>query len=98
MYKTCGTLAANIYYVLVFLMHDKVIVEFGRKVFLVDCLLWKKHIKYGENERDRTYSSVFMHTKTPSVTIQGNVIVMRYRNDVIRSVLLHIRVNLSISV
>jgi len=26
-----------------------------------------------------------------SVTIQGNITAMRYRNDVIRSVLLHIR-------
>ena len=30
----------------------------------------------------------FMHTKTPSVTIQGNITAMMYRNDVIRSVLL----------
>jgi len=29
-------------------------------------------------ERAKTF---FMHTKTPYVTIQGNVTVMRYRND-----------------
>jgi len=51
--------------------------------------------KYGKNKHTRTRSSVFMHTKTPSVTIEGNITAMRYRNDVIRSVLLlHIRVNL----
>ena len=31
-----------------------------------------------------------MHTKTPRVTIQGNISAIRYRNDVIRSILLHI--------
>ena len=36
-----------------------------------------------------------MHTNTSSVTIQGNITAMRYRNDVIRSVLfLHVRANL----
>jgi len=36
-----------------------------------------------------------MHTKTPSVTIRGNITSTRYRNDVIRSVLLlHISANL----
>ena len=45
-----------------------------------------------------TRSSVFMHTKTPSVTIQGNITAMRYRTDVIRSVLLlHIRANLGMN-
>ena len=54
-----------------------------------------KKIKYGENKYVRTRSSVFTHTKTPSVTIQGNITAMRCRNDVIRSVLLlHIRANL----
>ena len=54
-----------------------------------------KNIKYGKNKHNRTRSSVFMHTKTPSVTIQGNITAMRYRNDVIRSVLLlHVRANL----
>ena len=39
-------------------------------------------------------SSVFMHKKIPSVTIQGNITPLRYRNDVIQSVLLlHIRAN-----
>ena len=32
--------------------------------------------------------------KTPIVTIQGNITAMRYRNDVIRSILLHIRAKL----
>ena len=32
----CGTLGANIGYVLGLLVHGKVLVEFGRKVFLVD--------------------------------------------------------------
>ena len=32
--------------------------------------------------------SVFMHTNTLGVTIQGNITAMRYRNDVIWSVLL----------
>ena len=51
-----------------------------------------KNIKYGENEHNRTHSSVFMHTQTPSVTIQGNITAVMYRNDIIRSVLLlHIR-------
>ena len=90
MYKT-----AKIGYVPVLLVHGKVVVEFGRKVFLVDCLLWKAPIKYGERKHNRTRSSLFIHTKTRSVTIQGNITAMRYRNDVIRSVLLlHIRVNL----
>ena len=51
-----------------------------------------KNIKCGENklnERAQTFSY------TPSVTIQGYITAMRYRNDVIRSVLLlHIRTNL----
>ena len=82
-------------YVLGLLVHGKVVIEFGRKVFLVDCLLWKKHNKYAENQHKRTRSIVFIHTKSPSITIQGNVTAMRYLNDVIRSVLLlHIRTNL----
>ena len=44
---------------------------------------------------ERALESVFMHTKTPSATIQGNITAIRYRNDVIRSVLLlHIRASL----
>ena len=40
-------------------------------------------------------AQAFMHTKTPCVTIQRNITPMRYRNNVIRSVLLlHIRANL----
>ena len=92
----CGTVGANIGYVLGLLVYDKIVVEFGRKVFVVDCLFWK-NIKYGANKNNRTRSSVFMHTKTTSVTIQGNVTAMRYWHDVIRSVLfLHIRANLGI--
>ena len=71
-------------------MHDKIVVEFGRNVFLV-----MKIIRYGKSKHDRMRSNVFMHTKTPSVTIQGNITAMRYRNAVILSVLLlHIRANL----
>ena len=47
-----------------------------------------KNIKYGENKHNRTRSSLFVRTKTPSVTIQGNITAMRYRNDAIRSVFL----------
>jgi len=62
-----------------------VVVEFGRKVFLVDCLI-TKNIKYGEYKHN---------TNTPRVTIQENITAMRYRNDVIRPVLLlHICANL----
>ena len=39
----CGTVGANICYELGLLMYGKVVVEFGRKVFLVDCLSVKKH-------------------------------------------------------
>ena len=35
----CGTVGAKIGYVLGLLVQGKVVVEFGRKVFLVDCLL-----------------------------------------------------------
>jgi len=35
-----------------------------------------------------------MHRKTSSVTIKGNITPMRYLNDVIRSVLLHINANI----
>jgi len=36
-----GTVGANICYVLGLLVHGNVVVEFGRKVLLVDCLLCK---------------------------------------------------------
>ena len=40
-----------------------------------------------------------MHTKTPSVSIQGNITAIRCRNDVIRSVLFrHISTNLGMMV
>ena len=53
---------------------------------------YKTPIKYGENTHNRR---VFMHTNTPSVTIQGNITAMRFRNDAIRWILLlHIRANL----
>ena len=35
MYETCGTVGAKIGYVLVLLVNGQVVVEFGRKVFLV---------------------------------------------------------------
>ena len=50
-----------------------------------------KNIKYCENKPNRTRSSVLMHLKTPNVSIQGNMTAIRYLNDVIQSVLLHIR-------
>ena len=55
-----------------------------------------KNINYCEYKHNRTrYESVFMHTKIPSATIQGNVTAIKYRNDVIMSdLLLHIRANL----
>ena len=47
------------------------------------------------NKPNRTRSSVFMHTQSQRVTIQWNITAMRYRNDVIWSVLLlHISANL----
>jgi len=39
--RPCETLDAKICYVTGLLVHGKVVVEFGRKVFLVNCLLWK---------------------------------------------------------
>ena len=54
-----------------------------------------KNIKYGKNKYNRMCSTIFMYTKTPSVTIQGNITAMRYQNDVIRLLLLlHIHENL----
>ena len=54
-----------------------------------------KTIKYGKNKHKRTRSSVFIHTKTQSVTIQGKITALRYRNGVIWSFfLLHVRANL----
>jgi len=35
----CGTIGARIGYVLGLLVHGKIVVEFGRNLFLVDCLL-----------------------------------------------------------
>jgi len=35
----CGTLGAKLGYVLGLLVHGKVVGEFGRKVFLVNCIL-----------------------------------------------------------
>ena len=51
---------AKIGYELGLLVYGTVVIEFGRKLFLVDCLLGK-NIKYGENKHNRTRSSVFMH-------------------------------------
>ena len=76
-----------------FLVHSKVVFEFGRKVYLFDCLFWKTLNMAKISITDR--AQAFMHTKTPCVTIQRNITPMRYRNNVIRSVLLlHIRANL----
>ena len=63
------------------------------------CRFWQESIprwlSIMKNMHNRTRSSVFMHTQPPSVTIQGNITATRYRNDVIRSVLLlHIRAKL----
>ena len=90
----CRTVGAKIGYVLWLLVYGKAVVEFGWKVFLVDCLLWKTLNIVNITITER--SGVLMHTKTPNVTIQGNITAMRYRNNAIRSVLLlHIRANLS---
>ena len=42
MYKNCpcGTVGVKIGYALGLLVHGNVVVEFGRKIFLVHCLLW----------------------------------------------------------
>ena len=79
--------------VLGLLVHGNVVVEFFRKVFLANCLLWKtlkwrKYAKQNPLKRDHAY-------ETQIVAIQGNITATRYRNDVIRSVLLrHISANL----
>jgi len=49
----CGTVGAKIGYVFGLLVHGKVVVDFGRKVFLVSWLLWN-NIKYGEYTLNRT--------------------------------------------
>ena len=73
-------------------MHGKVVVKFGKYSSLI---VYYEKITHCESKHNRTRSNVSMHTKTPSVTIQENITAMRYRNDVIRSVLLlHIRDNL----
>ena len=55
----CGTVSVKIDYVLGFFMQGKVVVKFGRKVFLVDCPL-RKTLNMAKIRSD-----VFMHTKTP---------------------------------
>ena len=90
----CGMVGANIDNLLVLLVHDKVVIELDRNVSS-SIAYYEKNIKYCENKPNRMRSNVLMHTKTPNVTIQWNIPEMRYRNDVIRSVLfLHIRANL----
>ena len=54
----CETVGTKIDNVLGLLAQGNVIVEFGRKVFLVDCLLWN-NITYCENKHNRTRSSFF---------------------------------------
>ena len=52
-------------------MHGKVVVESGRKEKYSSLIVYyEKNIKFGEKKHNRTRSSVFMHTKTPSVTVQ----------------------------
>ena len=82
-----GTVGATIGYVLGLLVHSKVVVNLvGKYSSLI--VYYKEPIKYGENKHNRTRSSV---------TIQGNITVISYRNDVIWLVLfLHIRDNLGI--
>jgi len=65
-------------YVLGLLVQGKVTVEFGRKLFLVDCLLWKtlNIMKISITERAQALSCT---RKLFSVTIQGNITAMRYR-------------------
>ena len=63
----CGMIGEKIGYVLGLLVHGKMVVEVGRKV--PSWLSIMKNIKYGANKHNRTCSSIFMHTKTPSVTI-----------------------------
>jgi len=52
MYKSVH---ANIGYVLGLLVHDKVVVEFGWKVFLVD-YLFEKTLNMAKNKHNRTHS------------------------------------------
>jgi len=56
--KKIVTVRAKIGYVLVLLVHSKVVVEVGRNVFLVDFLLWKtlNVAKINITERARTCS------------------------------------------
>ena len=66
---------------------DNVVVEFGRKVFIV----YYKKIKLNVAKRSITDVLKRFHAHE---TIQGNITAMRYRNGFIRSVLLRIRANL----
>ena len=77
-------------FVLGLLVHSTVVVEFGRKVFLVDCLLGKALIttKISIAERAKACSCI-----RKSITIQWNITGMRYRNDFIQSGF-HIHTNL----
>ena len=88
----CGTVGQKKGYVL-----GKVVIEFHRKVFLIDCLLWKTLNMVQISITERTYASVFIHMKKPSITIQGNIKFFdeesKWRHSVV-FFLLHIRANL----
>ena len=79
----CGTEVVKIGYVFGLLVHVKVVLEFGRKLFLVDCLLCKtlNMAKISVTERTPAYWCTWKKHNSDE-----------YRNYVIRSVLLlHIR-------
>ena len=82
--RRCGTLGAKLGARV--LVHGNVDVEFGRKVFLVDCLLWK-NIKYGKNKRvlfircvGPFHNSIFIDIFDQWV--HGTLLKMRHQVDV----------------
>jgi len=64
---------ARIGYVLGLLVHDKVVVEMYSSLIVY---FKKQPLKYGDNKHNRTRSILFIYTKAPSVTIQGNITVI----------------------
>ena len=68
----CRTVGGKIAYVLGPLENRKVVVEFRRKVFRIDCRLWKTLNMAKISISEWALESVSLHTKTQSVTIQGN--------------------------
>ena len=84
--RPSGTVGVKIGYVLGLLVHGKIVIDLVGKYSSL------KMAKISITERPQAF---FIHTKTPSVIIQGNLTVMRYWNGIIRSVLLlHIHANL----